>query len=147
MLPNNWFQWYPAVGAIVAQQRFPLLPRIQRTFNWYTVSTGVCRTYSPVANGAHLQLARLAPVGNSLAYVLNNDIYYRSSGRAGTPEQRVTFNGEPGIFYNGVPDWVYEGNFFIKLQWYLLTMSASYSGDRRFNSRLHCSLFWVRILG
>lgn len=73
------------------------------------------RTYFPVANGAHLQLVRLAPTGSALVYVLDNDIYYRASGRADTVEQRVTFTGVPGVFYNGVPDWVYEGDFFIRL--------------------------------
>jgi len=66
------------------------------------------RSYSPVAGGALLQLVRLAPVGNALVFVLDNDIYYRSSSSFGAEEKRVTFNGVPGIFYNGVPDWVYE---------------------------------------
>jgi hypothetical protein len=76
-----------------------------------------------VANGAHLQFVFLAPVGNALVYVLDNDIYYRASGYAGSVEQRVTFNGVPGVFYNGVPDWVYEGDFFIRLQQSLPTLS------------------------
>jgi hypothetical protein len=75
------------------------------------VSVGVCRTYSLVAGGALLQLVLLAPVGSALAYVLDNDIYYRSSSYDGTEERRITFSGIPGIFYNGVPDWVYEGDF------------------------------------
>jgi hypothetical protein len=70
----------------------------------------MCRTYSLVAGGALLQLVLLAPVGSALAYVLDNDIYYRSSSYDGTEEKRVTFSGIPGIFYNGVPDWVYEGD-------------------------------------
>jgi len=78
------------------------------------VSTCVCRSYSPVAGGALLQLVRLAPVGNALVFVLDNDIYYRSSSTFGAEEKRVTFNGVPGIFYNGVPDWVYEGNSHLK---------------------------------
>jgi len=67
-----------------------------------------------VAGGALLQLVRLAPVGNALVFVLDNDIYYRSSSSFGAEEKRVTFNGVPGIFYNGVPDWVYEGNSHLK---------------------------------
>jgi len=66
------------------------------------------RSYAPVAGGALLQLVTLAPVGNGLVFVLDNDIYYRSSSSFGAEEKRVTFNGVPGIFYNGVPDWVYE---------------------------------------
>jgi dipeptidyl-peptidase-4 len=56
-----------------------------------------------------LQLVRLAPVGNALVYVKDNDIYYRSSSSLDADEEQVTYDGEPGIFYNGVPDWVYEG--------------------------------------
>lgn len=80
------------------------------------MSAGVRRTYTPVANGAYLQLVRLAPVGSALVYVLDNDIYYRASGAAETVEQRVTFSGVPGVFYNGVPDWVYEGDCLMRPQ-------------------------------
>jgi hypothetical protein len=83
----------------------------------------MCRTYSLVAGGALLQLVRLAPSGNALAYVLDNDIYYRSSGYGGTEEKRITFSGIPGVFYNGVPDWVYEGDF-IRLQKSLSVLSC-----------------------
>jgi hypothetical protein len=68
-----------------------------------------------VAGGALLQLVRLAPLGNALAYVLDNDIYYRPSSYFGTEERRITFSGIPGVFYNGVPDWVYEGDYSIAL--------------------------------
>lgn len=86
---------------------------LQAGFRHSTVSRFVTydlinRRYSPVAGGALLQLVRLAPVGNALVFVLDNDIYYRSSSSFGANEQRITFNGVPGIFYNGVPDWVYE---------------------------------------
>jgi hypothetical protein len=81
------------------------------------------RTYSSVAGGALLQLVRLAPVGNALVYVLDNDIYYRSSSYGGAEEKRVTVSGIPGVFYNGVPDWVYEGDF-IRLQYSLPELSC-----------------------
>ncbi|XP_069698609.1 venom dipeptidyl peptidase 4-like [Periplaneta americana] len=66
------------------------------------------RTYAPVAGGELLQLVRLAPVGNALAFVFNNDLYYRTAGYSGAEERRLTFSGVPGVIYNGVPDWVYE---------------------------------------
>ncbi|KAJ4442202.1 hypothetical protein ANN_12068 [Periplaneta americana] len=65
-------------------------------------------TYAPVAGGELLQLVRLAPVGNALAFVFNNDLYYRTAGYSGAEERRLTFSGVPGVIYNGVPDWVYE---------------------------------------
>ncbi|PSN56673.1 Venom dipeptidyl peptidase 4 [Blattella germanica] len=63
-------------------------------------------SYINVANRELLQLVKLAPVGSGLAYVLDNDIYYMTSANA--VETRITFDGEPGVVYNGVPDWVYE---------------------------------------
>ena len=89
------------------------------------MSICVCRSYSPVAGGALLQLVRLAPVGNALVFVLDNDIYYRPSSSFGAEEKRVTFNGVPGIFYNGVPDWVYEGNSRLKPGGYCMYTSLS----------------------
>jgi dipeptidyl-peptidase-4 len=80
-----------------------------------------------VAGGALLQLVRLAPLGNALAYVLDNDIFYRPSSYGGTEEKRITFNGNPGVVYNGVPDWVYEGDHWVYCP-------ASYSVDRWFHS-------------
>jgi dipeptidyl-peptidase-4 len=76
-----------------------------------------------VAGGALLQLVRLAPVGNALVFVLDNDIYYRSSSSYSAEEKRVTFNGIPGILYNGVPDWVYEGNRHLKRSGYFMYMT------------------------
>ena len=45
-------------------------------------------------------------MGNSLAFVHDNDIYH-VSGPAANPV-RLTTDGEPGVIFNGVPDWVYE---------------------------------------
>ncbi|KAM8722667.1 dipeptidyl peptidase 4-like isoform 2-T2 [Acanthopagrus schlegelii] len=51
-----------------------------------------------------------APVGNKLAYVLDYNVYVKS-----TPESKpvqVTFNGEYNVILNGIPDWVYEEEMF-----------------------------------
>lgn len=40
--------------------------------------------------------------------VYNYDIYYRFGPRA-HQSYRVTNTGIPGIIYNGIPDWLYEG--------------------------------------
>lgn len=56
-----------------------------------------------------LVLARWAPVGSSLAMV--DDQYNIVYKRAATiiDVHRITDTGRPGVVYNGVPDWVYEG--------------------------------------
>jgi len=45
--------------------------------------------------------------GNSLVYVYENDIYYRSAPDAAS-DARLTNNGDAETFFNGIPDWVYE---------------------------------------
>lgn len=40
--------------------------------------------------------------------VYNYDIYYRRGPRSNLA-YRVTNDAVPGIVYNGVPDWLYEG--------------------------------------
>ncbi|XP_043242321.1 dipeptidyl peptidase 4-like isoform X1 [Amphibalanus amphitrite] len=45
--------------------------------------------------------------GNALVMVYKNDIYYKTSAAAETVD-RVTTSGQPGVVFNGVPDWLYE---------------------------------------
>lgn len=67
------------------------------------------RTYTEIANGMHIPLAKWSPSKNALAFVLENDIYYQTFSKSGKHQiQRVTNTGVPGVFYNGLPDWVYE---------------------------------------
>lgn len=42
------------------------------------------------------------------AYVWNNNVYIKASPAA-EPVQ-ITHNGEENKIFNGIPDWVYEGN-------------------------------------
>lgn len=46
------------------------------------------------------------PDQDALVIVYNNDIYYKSSIQS--KEIRITRTGEPGVIYNGIPDWLYE---------------------------------------
>lgn len=56
----------------------------------------------------HMHHAQFTPEGHALIMVYNYDIYFRRTLRA--PETyRVTTDAVPGIVYNGVPDWLYEG--------------------------------------
>jgi dipeptidyl-peptidase-4 len=58
-----------------------------------------------------LQLAVWAPRGNGLAYVFQNNIYYRPQAEF-FDDYQITNNGVFGSIYNGVPDWVYEEEVF-----------------------------------
>lgn len=55
-----------------------------------------------------MHYARFANSGNALIWVHNYDIYYRKEVRD-THAYRVTHDSVPGIVYNGIPDWLYEG--------------------------------------
>jgi dipeptidyl-peptidase-4 len=51
-----------------------------------------------------IQLAKLSPAGDSIAFVRGNDLYLRDAEGS---IHRITDNGSPDMF-NGVADWVYE---------------------------------------
>lgn len=58
----------------------------------------------------YLHYARFTGVDNALIWVHNYDIYYRQEVRA-THAYRVSQDAVPGVVYNGIPDWLYEGEF------------------------------------
>ena len=55
-----------------------------------------------------IQLVKWAPQGQAFAMVHDGDIYYKSSPKDATVH-RLTNSGEPGVVFNGIPDWLYEG--------------------------------------
>lgn len=65
-----------------------------------------------ITGGIPVQLAIWSPTNNSLVFVYQNNIFYKSSVTA--KEQQIT--STDGYISNGVPDWVYEGkkNWVIK---------------------------------
>ncbi|KAH9832495.1 dipeptidyl aminopeptidase [Rhodofomes roseus] len=63
-------------------------------------------TYPPVTS-----YAVWSPTGQSIAYVLKNDLYVLPSASPDVSPVRVTSNGNASMF-NGIPDWVYEEEVF-----------------------------------
>lgn len=59
-----------------------------------------------------LHHAQFTGKAHSLIMVYNYDIYYRL-GPSTFQSYRVTADAVPGIIYNGIPDWLYEGNYLI----------------------------------
>lgn len=55
-----------------------------------------------------LQLAKFSPSGQGLILVHDCDIYYKMNPKD-TRSHRITRTGQPGVVYNGIPDWIYEG--------------------------------------
>ncbi|KAH7106073.1 dipeptidyl peptidase IV N-terminal region-domain-containing protein [Auriculariales sp. MPI-PUGE-AT-0066] len=72
----------------------------------YTLADGTTRAIMSPTSPPTISVARWAPVGNSLAYVSNNDLYVLPEPAATTPI-RVTATGNHS-FFNGIADWVYE---------------------------------------
>ncbi|XP_055685208.1 venom dipeptidyl peptidase 4 [Lutzomyia longipalpis] len=69
----------------------------------YDISSG---TSTNVASAEELNVCVWSPVdSNTLAFVKDNDVYLK---KLDGQETRLTFDGVPGVIYNGVPDWVYE---------------------------------------
>ena len=70
-------------------------------------------SYSPLSLSGdvdiadRLQMARWSPSGHALAVVRDNDLYYLPDISA-RPE-RLTNSGRPGLIFNGIADWLYEG--------------------------------------
>lgn len=44
--------------------------------------------------------------------VHNNDIYYKDNAWDTLKQPlRITYTGKPGVIFNGIPDWIYEGKY------------------------------------
>ncbi|VVC90329.1 unnamed protein product [Leptidea sinapis] len=71
-------------------------------FALYEIETGAVNY---IANSQRLQLCIFGG-GHSLAYVLDNDLYYLPENSPNAI--RITSDGIPGVIYNGHTDWVYE---------------------------------------
>lgn len=67
--------------------------------------------YELIENGAPVMLAKWSSTDNDLVYVYNNNIYLMNLGKQ--EFSKLTRTGVPGIVYNGVPDWVYEGKVML----------------------------------
>lgn len=64
---------------------------------------------SPKVQRTRLQYAGWLGNTTSLTIVIDNDIYVRQSP-ANEEDVRITYTGRPDLIYNGVADWLYQGN-------------------------------------
>ncbi|GBP92887.1 Venom dipeptidyl peptidase 4 [Eumeta japonica] len=110
---SSWFQDFLNTDSPIlsADRQFILAPSERRSvyrysttarYSLYQISTG---TVTEIAGGQRLQLCIFGG-GHSLAYVLDNNLYYLPGGAA-QPFQ-ITTDGIPDEIYNGHTDWVYE---------------------------------------
>jgi len=78
--------------------------------NYYVWDTKT-ETLTPVADNGKQRNATLSPDGNKVAYVQDNNLFYKDllSGRT----TQITADGKNNEVINGVTDWVYEEEFGI----------------------------------
>ena len=58
-------------------------------------------------NAPYLQYATWSHDGTAIAFVYENDIYYKPKVEKDLV-CRITNTGQPNIIFNGIPDWLYE---------------------------------------
>ncbi|CAH1126725.1 unnamed protein product [Ceutorhynchus assimilis] len=79
-------------------------------YHIYELSTRVRRPLSPKEldeNAPYLQYATWSRDGTAIAFVYNNDIYYKPKVEKDLV-CRITNTGQSNLIFNGVPDWLYE---------------------------------------
>lgn len=85
------------------------------------------------------------------AYVWNNNIYLKASPTAEAVQ--ITQNGEENKILNGIPDWVYEGNYIkrvllsiIMLKLWFIVITISFLTTEKFKLIKVCILKEASIL-
>ncbi|ETW78834.1 dipeptidyl aminopeptidase [Heterobasidion irregulare TC 32-1] len=81
--------------------------------NYYVhnLDTNVTRPIIPPSHPPVTAYATWSPTGESIAYVVNNDLYVLEAPSASSTPIRITASGNASLFH-GVPDWVYEEEVF-----------------------------------
>lgn len=66
---------------------------------------------SPKVQRTRLQNAKWLGNTTALILVVDNDIFVRQSP-SDEEDIRITNTGHPDLIYNGIPDWLYQGELF-----------------------------------
>ncbi|KAK7031462.1 dipeptidyl peptidase IV N-terminal region-domain-containing protein [Favolaschia claudopus] len=109
-LPLSWASWKlsPDMKYILVESDHKKLWRWSSFGNYYIheISTKVTKPLTPPTHPPTVSYATWSPTGESIAYVMGNDLYVLPSPSSANPI-RVTTTGSTSLF-NGVPSWVYE---------------------------------------
>ena len=65
-----------------------------------------------------IQMVEWSPVGHSMAIVVENDLYYLEDATTFGQAKRLTTSGTADLIFNGIADWLYEGE--MKFSFYLM---------------------------
>jgi len=77
--------------------------------NFYVIDMGLGKTPVGLSALGKQQYASFSPDGSKVAYVIDNDLYYKDL--KSKEEYRVTRDGRKNQIINGSADWVYEEEF------------------------------------
>lgn len=108
---------------IVTSESYQLTPRNNnnrqllvelREGTWPLLQVSQCRPYDfPHCNNFNYFIqkhASFGPRGHALLMVYNFNIYY-TNGIKSIQTYRITNTGVPGVIFNGIADWLYEGEY------------------------------------
>ncbi len=98
------------------ESKFLLSDSTEQIYRWssksnYFVFDKKTNAITRLYNGPKQRYATFSPDGSKVAFVVENDLYYRdlTSGKT----TRVTTDGQKNAIINGASDWVYEEEFSI----------------------------------
>jgi len=104
------------------------------------------KTITPLSNNGKQQLASFSPNGEKIAFVRDNNIFYKDI--YSDHEFQVTTDGEWNSIINGAPDWVYEEEFsFSKaFDWspdgdYIAYLKTDEKNVKQFNMVMYGNLY------
>lgn len=75
----------------------------------YWIYDRLSKTIQPLADSGKQQLATFSPDGGKVAFVRNNNLYYKDLQTNAVIQ--ITTDGKVNNIINGAPDWVYEEEF------------------------------------
>ncbi|KAK4884834.1 hypothetical protein RN001_001105 [Aquatica leii] len=120
LMTNSTFRQYDAVDFKISSNLKYVLLISDVKYNYkysklakyhvYEIATRYRKPLSPIElddNAPYLKYVTWSPDGTSIAFIHDNDIYYKPKIHKDLV-CRITKSGKPNIIYNGVPDWLYE---------------------------------------
>ncbi|XP_031572937.1 dipeptidyl peptidase 4-like isoform X2 [Actinia tenebrosa] len=97
----------------------------------YNIDTKQQVEIDPPDETQQIQLAKWGNKGNSLAFVQNNNIYYKPEVKNQT--RTITDTGEKHKIFNGISDWVYEEDVYYSKHAMWFSPDDSYLGYVEFD--------------
>ncbi|KIJ94569.1 hypothetical protein K443DRAFT_12005 [Laccaria amethystina LaAM-08-1] len=86
-------------------------PQAFRSFPQVSATSATTTCTTPSHSPSRTAFATWSPTGEAIAYVKDNDLYILPSATPNSKPIRITPTGNTFLFH-GVPDWVYEEEFF-----------------------------------